>query len=318
MTAKKSSFSYRNLLYALLVLVALVYIFSPLAYTKIRSGVHQNISSMPGNMMGVSYGERGFAIAEDVAMAPMPPMFSPGYLGDVDSTQERRVVKTGSLSILVAKITDTLDSVRTSTLSYGGFIENTSVYESIAGARQAVATVRLPSDNFEVALEEFKALAVKIDREDVQASDVSEQYVDLEVRLENARREEDQYRDILEDATDIEEILMVTQYLSQARMRVEQLEGQLNYLSRQVSMSTISLTLREEVAPGQVSSEWRPTAIVKSAFTALLAGLVSLANVIIAAVIWLPLAALWIALAVLIGWLIAKLWKWGTMKARGK
>ncbi len=47
---------------------------------------------------------------------------------------------------------------------------------------------------------------------------------------------------------------------------IEQIEGQLKYLSRQVAMSSVHITLTQEVVSVFSKDEWRPWAVVKNAF----------------------------------------------------
>jgi len=62
----------------------------------------------------------------------------------------------------------------------------------------------------------------------------------------------------------IEEVLAVTREVARTRGEIEQLVGQLRYLSSQTDMSTITVNLSEDVIIASASQDWRPWQTVKT------------------------------------------------------
>src|SRR5262249_6638008 len=152
--------------------------------------------------------------------------------------------------------------------------------------------------------ERIKQLAVRVDHEDVEAKDVTREYIDLNARLRNLQAEEQQYLLILKRAATVKDTLDVTQHLGDVRGQIEQLQGQLNYLSHQIEMSSISLNLHMNAA-SITAIRWTPTLTAKSAFHDLAQGLADWADVLLSFLIELPLILLWvvtIGVAALIIW----------------
>jgi hypothetical protein len=148
----------------------------------------------------------------------------------------------------------------------------------------------------------IKALALRVNNEQVSVQDVSAQYVDLESRLKNLKAAEVQYQEIMKRSGKITEVLEVTRALNDTRSQIEQIQGQLNYLSRQVALSSIHISLMQEDVPSSVANEWRPLSVAKTALKGLLADLVSFINALIVIIIRLPLFILYVGLWVLFFW----------------
>ena len=88
-------------------------------------------------------------------------------------------------------------------------------------------------------------LPERIDHKSVDARDVTEQYVDLRSRLQTKKKVAERYQELLRKANNIKEILEVEERLRILQEEIEAKEGQLRYLTHQVSYSTIHLHLYE-------------------------------------------------------------------------
>ena len=77
-------------------------------------------------------------------------------------------------------------------------------------------------------MSQIKSVAVSVDREDVEAHDVTREYIDLDARLRNAQAEEARYLEILKRATTVKDTLEGAEKLSNVRGRIEQLQGEMN------------------------------------------------------------------------------------------
>jgi hypothetical protein len=140
--------------------------------------------------------------------------------------------------------------------------------------RQVSLTLRVPQQSFEVALDQIRQLG-DIQQQSVTAEDVSDQLVDLEARLRNLRQSEAALLEIMDRSGKISEVLEVSRELSTVRESIERLAAQQQQLSRQVSYSTITLTLTSAVATAPnarpleetLGSTWQAAAQSVSGFT---------------------------------------------------
>ena len=83
----------------------------------------------------------------------------------------------------------------------------------------------------------------EVHSEDLRAQDVTEQFIDLDARLRSALRTEGSLLDLLDRATDVEDVIAIERELSRIRTDIERLQGQLNFLERRVSLSTLTVSL---------------------------------------------------------------------------
>lgn len=114
-------------------------------------------------------------------------------------------------------------------------------------------TIRIDAARFDTLMSALIEVGDEIDFRNVTTEDVTRQYVDREARLNARRAVEERYKAILSQANNIEGILAVEQRLAQTREEIESAEGQLRFLSNQVSLSTITLTLFEESSTGLIA-----------------------------------------------------------------
>jgi len=161
---------------------------------------------------------------------------------------DRLVIRTADLALQVRDVGQALVAVRQLTVDAGGFVMSSTTYSDGENEANetAVLAVQVPFDRFDQFLNQLRSnpLVVKVDRDQVQSQDVTEEYLDLDARLRNLQATERRYLALLERASTIEEILRVEQELSRVRYEIEQVTGRKQYLERrtQYAQATITLT----------------------------------------------------------------------------
>lgn len=104
--------------------------------------------------------------------------------------------------------------------------------------------IKVPADNFETFTKALSALnGGTVTRQDISASDVSEEFRDLDLRLNNKMAYLERYREILKSARTIPEILEVEEKIRVIEEEVESVKGRMKYINGQVSFSTLNLNL---------------------------------------------------------------------------
>lgn len=177
------------------------------------------------------------------APAPIPASESIDYV----TIEGRMIIYNGYISLETDDIDGTLNRIRSLAEGYSGYVAGTS--RSMIG-NQAVAdiTIRIPQNRFRSAIDDIVNYGRIID-ERTTSEDVTEQYIDLKARLKNLEILEESLADLLNRTATVEEILKVEQELARVRGEIDSLQGQLNYLERNVTMSMIKVSLREPPSP---------------------------------------------------------------------
>jgi hypothetical protein len=224
------------------------------------------------------------------------------------STEERMIVRTGEMSLVVEEVSQASEDIAHLAASLGGYVVSSNIWGEDEDERGWIS-IRVPDGNFEQALTELRDLAVRVESESTDSQDVTEEYIDLQARLNNAEATEQQYLALLEKAEDVDDILSIYNYLSQVRQEIEQIKGQMQYLERTTSMSLISVNLEPETtAAPLVRVGWSALEVLKSAAR----GLVTAGQVLATIAIWLLIfIPIWGTILGII------LWRRHKRKARG-
>ena len=188
--------------------------------------------------------------AEAPTAAPAPPRGAPSEPGaELPTTQgimPSMVIRTGDARIEVDSLEIALARLHALATQLGGFIGNTSMQAGEREVRQAMVELKMPAERFEAARSGLSGIG-KVEYVNVQAQDVSEEYVDVEARVENARRLESRLVSLLATRTGrLEEVLSVERELARIRETIERYEGRLRYLRTRAAVSTLMITIHEK------------------------------------------------------------------------
>ncbi len=224
--------------------------------------------------------------AYDMMDSAMPEIM-PYYGGSGATAEERadvgqKIIRNGYLSIRVDNTEKRLEEAKGLASQYGGFVASSNLQDN-AGVKTAYITIRVASDKFDELVAAAKKLSVVVLSESSNADDVTDQFVDLNARLKAAQAEEAQYLDILKEAKTVEDTLKVTSALSQVRTRIEQMQGQLRYLTDKTDYATLNLTITEETQIEIPTRTWKPLETIRLSFRGLVIALQGLVDFLIAA-----------------------------------
>lgn len=243
--------------------------------------------------------------------APTPPPIPAAEKGAgvaVPPAEERLIIRTGDLSLLVEDTEESLAKIEALALELGGFVVNSNSWK-VNDALHATITIRVPAESFDEARRRLKEGALEVQSENTSAQDVTEEYVDLEARLTYLEETEEELRELLDSARErgekAEGILAIYRELSNIGIQVEQTKGRMQYLERSAAMSalTVTLTPKEEVQVVEPGWDWLRT--VRESLRDLVKALQLLADIATRFIITLLPILIIIALPfALLGWLV--------------
>jgi hypothetical protein len=251
--------------------------------------------------------EEAVAVASDMAGMPMP--------GEADGTVvtgegiERKIIYNVSLHLIVKDSDEAFAEIQDLAQELGGFVSESNMWRD-GEYRRGSVTVRIPVGELNNALDRFRALALDVESESVDSQDVTEEYVDLEARLENERRTEEELQELLDTRSEIgktEDILEVHRELSLVRQEIERIQGRMRYLDNLSAMATvrIQLTPDELMQPIDVGG-WRPQGTARDAIRLLLRTLQFFADATIVFVLFILPVLVVIAIPIVVVVLIIR------------
>lgn len=154
------------------------------------------------------------------------------------ASTDRLMVYQGAMTIEVARPDDAIAAFLSKVQQWGGYL----------GARQdRQLTVRVPAAQFDAAMAALRGLG-RVLSESQQADDVTKQYTDLGIRLDNARKGRERLLQLLEKAQKVEDMLAIEKELRRLTEEIERMEGELKFLADQVAMATLQATFQSVAA----------------------------------------------------------------------
>lgn len=233
-----------------------------------------------------------------------------GTGGDADksTSEERRLVRTAALGLIVKTPAESAERIIQIARGAGGFLVSSNVNGG-ADATSVGLSIRVPAAKFDEVRAQIRKLGLRVENENIEAQDVTKQYVDQEARLRNLRAEEQQYLSILRKAATVKDTLEVSDKLNEVRGAIEEKQAEFEALSKQVETVAINVTLRAEADAQVFGLNWRPLYQLKIAAREGLDGLGEYAASMTIFVFYLPTVLLWL-LTILsgasIGWRILR------------
>lgn len=234
-------------------------------------------------------------------MAPSAPWEEEKYVeedrsaGDAGSDEatgiERKIVKTGYITLEVEDMVEAMDEVAAVADGLGGYVVSSQRREGEWGLSGQV-NIRVPADRFDEAFDRLRRLAENVPYESTEARDITEEYVDLEARLRNLEATEEQYLALLEEAGTVAEMLEVQEALWNVRWQIEQIKGRMTYLERTSDMSLINVELEETEG---LAESWSASGAFRSAVR----GLTAFGRALATLAVWLVVFC-WIWIPILI------------------
>lgn len=154
----------------------------------------------------------------------------------LDSTEDketttRKITYTAYVNLQVENTDSMANYVTKIAETYGGYM-SASTGTSI--------TIKVKADSIESAIAKIKLLG-EVKYSSISSQDVTDQYTDLTIRLDNAMKSRERYLQLLEKAENVEEALLVEKELERLSLTIDQIKGTLNQLNDRIQYSTITV-----------------------------------------------------------------------------
>lgn len=157
----------------------------------------------------------------------------------------RKVIYKGEVTLVSENLDKAADQLETRVKQIGAYVGDAHRTGVRGQTREATWDIRVPADEFD-ALVKYVCTLGELQGSSRNAEDVSEEYYDAESRLKNKKVEEERLVDLLRrDTGKLTDIITVEHELTRVREEAEVIEGRIRFLSNQVALSTLTVTIRE-------------------------------------------------------------------------
>lgn len=165
---------------------------------------------------------------------------APGAASQITIRADRKILYSANLTVTVTEPDSAVAKTVQLAEAYEGFMTSTSSTE---------AYIRVPAARFEEALTEIASYGKLMDKY-VAGQDVTEDYLDLGIRLENAEKSRARYLELLAKAENVQAALAVEKELERLNETIDRHKGRMNLLDQQEKYASIRVAFRQKAKLG--------------------------------------------------------------------
>lgn len=155
------------------------------------------------------------------------------------------LVYTANFTMSVYQVEPALDAVERVANELGGYLASRSDNRIV---------IRVPRDKYDEAIRRVEKTGDVLHRE-MNAADVTDEFVDLEARLKNAKNMQKRLSELLQRAP-VKEALAIEKELGRITEEIERLEGKLKVLRDRIAFSTITVAYQGRGNAALRGSAW--------------------------------------------------------------
>ena len=233
--------------------------------------------------------------ARNTAPVPSAAVPASGLPLEYKAPESRKIIETAQITLETRDLAATEKSAILALTNRQGKVDVANVSMDANGRRTGNYTLKVPAGQLQGYIAEVAALPDIIVRQrNISSQDVTEEFIDINARLENMQRHEVRLREILAKANTIEEILKVEKELATARGQIESTTARLKAMTGRIDMSTVQLRISEVTVVAESNFLGKLRGIVRDSWVA--AGdvvLYLIATVIILSPLVILVAAIW-------------------------
>ncbi|ODU54492.1 MAG: hypothetical protein ABT01_08375, partial [Clostridium sp. SCN 57-10] len=197
--------------------------------------------------LGKSEGTNGVATdGKQIGVIP-PDMQQPG---GAPEGSVRKLIRNASYELETLDYEKSLADLEALVTSSGGYVESSSTTGLGANQREyydprvASYRVRIPAEGLDAFGGKLGQIG-SVTQSSSSVEEITDYYYDTEAHIRNLKVQETRLLELIQKAETLDNLVYLESTLSNVRYQIESLEGTLRRLDSQVSMSTVTITLRE-------------------------------------------------------------------------
>jgi len=170
---------------------------------------------------------------------PIPP--------PLKQNNKTKIIKNGNLEIEVINLKKSKTKLDSLLRRFDGYYGQEKFNDY--GHKQVYSlTLRIPNIKFDSILTSLEKGIGTLKSKSISLRDVTEEYVDLNIRLDNSLTYLNQYQNVLTKAKSIKDILEVREKIRLIEIDIESKKGRLKYLNDKVKYSTLNIEVYQDLA----------------------------------------------------------------------
>lgn len=163
------------------------------------------------------------------------------------TSNEQMIIYTGFIDILVNHYDEVIVDLINKVNELNGFVVQSTEYQHHDNDNKyGEITVKIPNQHFHTFMNDVEASSIEVLSKTTEGNDVTEEYVDLQSRLQSKEAVEERLISFMNDAEKTEDLLKISNDLATVQEEIEQIKGRMNYLEHHVAFSTITVNIQEK------------------------------------------------------------------------
>ena len=180
-------------------------------------------------------------------MVPLSTIsFSPPQARDKSdalSISKKIIIRNAKIEIVVDNFDTSINSINKFVEEKKGIITKNDIKTDIGNNKEGRIEIKVPAENLDALLAQIKKISQVVTSETISREDYTEEYIDINARLQKKRALENRYREILKTAKNTADILSIEEQLSNVREEIESINFRIKYLDKSAVMSEVSLSI---------------------------------------------------------------------------
>lgn len=153
---------------------------------------------------------------------------------------KRTIIYSANITISVNEPDNMSKSIKDIAKKYDGYVSEDGTWRAV---------IRVKRDNLDHALSDIADLGNVLNKS-LYGEDITDEYYDYKIRLENAEKARDRYLELLKQAENVEAALLVEKELERLNGLIDLYKGKINRLEHLNQYSTITIKIKARKKPG--------------------------------------------------------------------
>ena len=178
----------------------------------------------------------------------VPTMESIEQTTDILEPVDRKIIKEGDIEFETSDVNQTKALFVKTVQELNGYFTTDNAYVNDDKIEHRV-TVRVPADKFDLLLRMIDSSIEKLESKRIRAIDVTEEYIDIEARIQTKKGLLARYTEILRQATKVEDLLAIEREIGALQEEIESVERRITELKDRLAFSTLHVTYYQKTKP---------------------------------------------------------------------
>jgi len=179
---------------------------------------------------------------------------SPNVSAPQNNSVAKKIIKNGDIEIQVGDVKKAHQQVNEIVKNNNAYIQTERFNNTDIDEKQFF-TIRVPHKNFDALINSFSNGIGSVLSKNISSDDVTEEYTDVSIKLQNKKIYLEKYRDMLRSAKTTKDMLEIQENIRELEDEIDVSEGRLRFIDDRVNYSTLELMLYKEKVRSSATSK---------------------------------------------------------------